>query len=206
MSTDLSARVDAIVIGASAGGVEGLSLLLPALPASMRAAVFIVMHLPRDHRSMLSDLYAPHCAIAVKEAEDKEPVRPATVYFAPPDYHLLLDDGPQIALSVDEPVHFSRPSIDVLFESAADLYGQRLLGVILTGASRDGAAGLAAVKAAGGLTAVQKPGDSYASQMANAALSLGPADFVLPLPELVELFGSLATPAHAEPTLSGRSR
>src|ERR1700730_15895149 len=108
MKTDLSARVDAIVIGASAGGVEGLSLLLPALPASMRAAVFIVMHLPRDHRSMLSDLYAPHCAIAVKEAEDKEPVRPATVYFAPPDYRLLLDDGPQIALSVDEPVHFSR--------------------------------------------------------------------------------------------------
>jgi len=195
LPADLGARIDAIVIGASAGGVEGLSVLLPALPASMRAAVFIVLHLPREHRSVLSEIFARNCAIAVKEAEDKEPIQAATAYFAPPDYHLLLDQGPQIALSVDEPVHFSRPSVDVLFESAADLYGKRLLGVILTGANQDGAAGLAAVKAAGGLTAIQRPDDSYLSEMANAGLSRGPADFVLPLPALAALFGSLASTA-----------
>jgi two-component system chemotaxis response regulator CheB len=187
----LGARIDAVVIGASAGGIEGLSTLLPALPASTTVSVFVVLHLPREHRSVLSEIYARRCALAVKEAEDKEPIQAGTIYFAPPDYHLLLDQGPQIALSIDEPVHFSRPSVDVLFESAADLFRERLLGVILTGASHDGAAGLAAVKAAGGVTAVQEPDDSYSSQMAKAALRLGPADFVLPLPELAILFGSL---------------
>jgi two-component system chemotaxis response regulator CheB len=189
--TGFTRSFDAIAIGASAGGVESLTLLLPALPASMRAAVFVVLHLPRDHKSRLSQIFGPTCAIPIKEAEDKEPVRPATVYFAPPDYHLLIDSGPRIALSVDEPLHFSRPSIDVLFESAADCYGSRLLGVILTGASCDGAAGLAAVKAAGGVTAVQTPGSKHPSLMANAALSYGPADFVLPVSELAGLFGTL---------------
>jgi len=189
--SELAARLDAIVIGASAGGVESLSTLLPAIPASTRAAVFVVLHLPREHKSLLSEIFGASCAISVKEAEDKEPVRPATVYFAPPDYHLLIDTGPQIALSVDEPLHFSRPSIDVLFESAAECYGSRLLGVILTGASRDGAAGLAAVKAAGGVTAVQTPGTTQQSMMANAALSFGPADFVLPVPQLAQLFATL---------------
>jgi two-component system chemotaxis response regulator CheB len=196
MSADLQARIDAVVIGASAGGIDGLSMLLPALPDSTRAALFIVLHLPREHRSVLSEIYARTCPLHVKEAEDKEPVQASTVYFAPPDYHLLIDSGPRIALSVDEPVHFSRPSIDVLFESAADLYGPRLLGVILTGASQDGAAGLAAVRAAGGVTAVQQPGDSYESHLPQAALRLGPADFVLPLRELAMLFGTLgARPA-----------
>ena len=188
---DLATRIDAVVIGASAGGVEGLSALLPALPKATRAAVFVVLHQPREHRSVLAEIYAPRCALVVKEAVDKDPVQPGTIYFAPPDYHLLLDRGPQIALSVDEPVHFSRPSIDVLFESAADLYRQRLLGVILTGASQDGAAGLAAIKAAGGVTAVQEPDASYASHMAHAALRLCPADFVLTVPALSDLFASL---------------
>ena len=192
---DLATRIDAVVIGASAGGVEGLSALLPALPKSTRAAVFVVLHQPREHRSVLTQIFAPRCLLAVREAVDKEPVQPGTVYFAPPDYHLLLDQGPQTALSVDEPVHFSRPSIDVLCESAADLYQRRLLGVILTGASQDGAAGLAAVKAAGGMTAVQQPAAAYASQMGSAALRLCPADFVLSLPQLAELFASLGQPA-----------
>jgi two-component system chemotaxis response regulator CheB len=192
-ASDLHARIDAVVIGASAGGVDGLSTLLPALPDSTRAALLVVLHLPREHRSVLSEIYARTCPLRVKEAEDKEPLQAGTVYFAPPDYHLLVDSGPRIALSVDEPVHYSRPSIDVLFESAADIYGPRLLGVILTGASQDGAAGLAAVRAAGGVTAVQQPGNSFESQLPLAALSLGSADFVLPLPEMALLFGSLGT-------------
>ncbi len=93
----------------------------------------------------------------VREAQDKEPWSPAPVYFAPPDYHLLIDRGPQLALSADDLVNFSRPSVDVLFESAADVYGDRLLGIILTGASEDGAAGLDAVRRAGGRTVVQQP-------------------------------------------------
>jgi chemotaxis response regulator CheB len=91
--------IDAVVIGASAGGIEGLSALLPALPARLRVPVFIVVHLPREHRSLLSEIFAPKCALRVSEAEDKTPVAPGCVYFAPPDYHLLLDEGPSIALS-----------------------------------------------------------------------------------------------------------
>jgi two-component system, chemotaxis family, protein-glutamate methylesterase/glutaminase len=189
-------HIEAVVIGASAGGVEGLAMLLPALPKTLSAAVFVVLHLPRERPSLLSEIYAPKCSAPVKEAEDKEPVQPGTVYFAPPDYHLLLERGPHLALSVDEPVHFSRPSVDVLFESAADVYGQRLLGIILTGASEDGAAGLEAVRHAGGLTVVQEPEGSYESQMAISALKRGPADYVLPLARIAELFASLPGARH----------
>jgi two-component system chemotaxis response regulator CheB len=188
----LNSRIDAVVIGASAGGVEALSVLLPKLPASLRAAVFIVLHLPRGRPSLLSEIFAPKCAVPVKEAEDKEPVQPGVVYFAPPDYHLLVDEGPRVALSVDDAVHYSRPSVDVLFESAADIYGQRLLGLILTGASEDGAAGLEAVRTAGGVTVVQQPQGTYEAQMAISALRRGPADFVGPIAGIAELLGSLA--------------
>jgi two-component system chemotaxis response regulator CheB len=108
---------------------------------------------------------------------------------------LLIDEGPQVALSADAPVNYSRPSIDVLFESAADRFGRRLLGMLLTGANADGAAGLAAVRDAGGVTAVQEPHDSYGSQMAAYALQRGPADFVLPLRGLTSLLQSLGTAA-----------
>jgi CheB methylesterase len=116
----LRERVDAVVIGASAGGVEALSVLLPALPPDSSAAIFIVLHIPRDKPSLLAQIFANKCALPVREAEDKEPVAPGTVYFAPSNYHLLLDRGPQTALSADDPVHHSRPSIDVLFESAVE--------------------------------------------------------------------------------------
>jgi two-component system chemotaxis response regulator CheB len=184
-------QIDAVVIGASAGGIEGLSVLLPALPATLRVPVFIVVHLPREHRSLLSEIFAPKCALPVTEAEDKAPAGRGCVYFAPPDYHLLLEEGPSMALSVDEPVHFSRPSIDVLFESASDVYRQQLLGIILTGASEDGAEGLAAVRDAGGITAVQQPAGNYESHMAAAALKLGPVDYVLSLEGIAGLMRSL---------------
>jgi two-component system chemotaxis response regulator CheB len=177
---------DAIAIGTSAGGVEALSVLLPALPASYRGAVFVVLHLPRERPSLLVELFAPKCALRVHEAEDKEPVAPGTIYFAPPDYHLLVDRGPALALSVDEPVNFSRPSIDVLFESAADVYATRLLGLILTGASHDGAAGLAAVHRRGGLTCVQDPATAHVSLMAESAIRRAPVHHVLPLEAIAE--------------------
>jgi two-component system chemotaxis response regulator CheB len=184
-------RVDAVVIGASAGGIEALVVLLPALPKATPTSVFIVLHLPRERPSLLVDIFQPKCAVAVREAQDKEPVEPGTVYFAPPDYHLLLDAGPQLALSADELVHFSRPSIDVLFESAADLYGNRLLGIILTGANEDGAAGLEAVHRAGGLTVVQQPETAHASLMVESALKRSPVDFVMSLEQIADLLRKL---------------
>jgi two-component system, chemotaxis family, protein-glutamate methylesterase/glutaminase len=185
--------IDAVAIGASAGGVEVLSVLLSSLPASCRASFFIVMHIPRERPSLLAEVFNARCALPVREAEDKEPVQPGTVYFAPPDYHLLLDRGPILALSSDEPVHFSRPSIDVLFDSAADIYGERLLGLILTGANQDGAEGLAAVGRAGGRTVVQEPGGAAVPFLPEAALQVGPVDFVLSLAQLRELFATWGT-------------
>ena len=190
-SLDTLARdIDAVTIGASAGGVEVLSMLLSSLPASCRLSFFIVMHIPRERPSLLAELFGSRCALPVKEAEDKEPIQPGTVYFAPPDYHLLIDRGPAFALSSDEPVHFSRPSIDVLFDSAADIYGERLIGVILTGANQDGAEGLAAVGRAGGRTVVQDPVSAAVAYLPEAALSEGPVDFVLSLEQMRDQFAS----------------
>ena len=127
----LADGIDALVIGASAGGVDALCQLLPALPPNARAAVCIVLHLPRERPSLLVEVFGPHCRCPVLEACDKQVVEPGKVYIAPPDYHLLIDTGPKIALSFDEPLHFSRPSIDVLFESAADVFRERLAGMLL---------------------------------------------------------------------------
>jgi two-component system, chemotaxis family, protein-glutamate methylesterase/glutaminase len=182
---------DAIVIGTSAGGIEALSVLLPSLPAGVRAAVLVVLHLPRERPSLLVDIFTTRCALPVREAEDKQPIDPGTVYFAPPDYHLLVDEGPCLALSADPPINFSRPSIDVLFESAADVYGARLLGMILTGASHDGADGLAAVRRAGGLTIVQQPESAQVPMMVEAALRRGVVDHVLSLEQIAALLRGL---------------
>ncbi|MEO8152527.1 MAG: chemotaxis protein CheB [Rhizobacter sp.] len=187
----LRGRVDAIVIGTSAGGVEALSVLLPALPKRLSAAVLVVLHLPRDRPSLLVDIFTAKCALPVQEAQDKEHVTPGTIYFAPADYHLLVDQGPSLALSVDEPVHYSRPAIDVLFESAADVYRERLLGIVLTGASHDGAAGLAAIHQRGGLTVVQQPSGAHSPYMPESALRQSAVDFVLPLEEIAVLLRTL---------------
>jgi two-component system chemotaxis response regulator CheB len=188
-------RIDAVAIGASAGGVEALSMLLPAVPAALRAAILIVLHLPRERASVLAEIFSSKCARPVREAVDKEPVEPGTVYFAPPDYHLLVDRagpaGAHLALSADDLVNFSRPSIDVLFESAADVYGQRLIGIILTGANHDGAAGLAAVHEAAGITVVQHPDTAQSSLMPMAAIKRSPVDYVLTLEQIAELLRSL---------------
>lgn len=190
---NLAGRVDAVVIGGSAGGVEALTALLPALLPRLMPPVFVVLHLPRDKPSVLAEIFAPKCAVPVREAEDKEAVTPGTIYFAPNNYHLLIDHGPQLSLSADDPVHHSRPSIDVLFESAAEVYNSRLLGIILSGANEDGAAGLAAIHDAGGVTVVQSPETARAPNMALSALKLRPADRVLPLNEIAQILRTLDT-------------
>ena len=183
--------IRAVAIGASAGGVQALGELLPALSRESQAAVFVVLHLPRDRPSLLVDVFSQKCALAVREAEDKEPVIPGTVYFAPPNYHLLVDAGPQLALSADDLVNHSRPSIDVLFDSAAQVYREHLLGIILSGANEDGAEGLAAVHEAGGLTVVQEPQTAQSSAMILSALERQPVDLVLDLPDIAKLLQRL---------------
>ncbi len=165
------AQVDAIVIGASAGAVEALSRILPALPADCPIPVLIVVHIPADRSDLLAPLFQPKCQLAVKEAEDKEPILPGRIYFAPSNYHLLVEADRRVSLSADEPVLYSRPSIDVLFETAADAYGSRLVGIILTGASEDGAEGLRAIARAGGVALVENPAVALASTMPRAALA-----------------------------------
>ncbi|MEP6938850.1 MAG: chemotaxis protein CheB [Rudaea sp.] len=183
--------IDAIVLGASAGGAEALGVLLSSLPARTAASLFVVLHLPRNRPSLLVDIFARRCALNLREAEDKDPVEPGTVYFAPPDYHMLIEEGPCIALSVDAPVRYSRPSIDALFESAAAVYRERLLGIILTGANDDGAAGLVAVHEAGGLAIVQDCASARAAFMPAAAKQSVPSAKVLSLDEIANLFKTI---------------
>jgi two-component system, chemotaxis family, protein-glutamate methylesterase/glutaminase len=166
--------IEAIAIGASAGAVQALSCILPELPTNYPLAVLIVVHVPPDRNNMLVPLFQAKCRISIREAEDKEPILPGIVYFAPSDYHLLVEADRTISLSADAPALYSRPSIDFLFESAADAYGPALLGVILTGANEDGAAGLTAVGEAGGSALVEDPTRAYSSAMPAAALEAWP--------------------------------
>lgn len=175
---------EAVVIGASAGALEALSVVLPALPAGYALPVFVVVHLPPDKRSMLAELFQAKCRIPVREAEDKEPISGGTIYFAPPNYHLLIEVDRSVALSSDEPVLYSRPSIDVLFESAADAYGPALVAVVMTGANGDGAEGMRAVVNAGGRAIVQDPVGAFASAMPEAARTACPGARVLSLEEI----------------------
>ncbi len=172
-------RPEAVVIGASAGGVEALSVILPALPADYPLPVMVVIHMLPDRRSVMAELFAQKCRVKVVEAEDKEAIEPGTVYFAPPDYHVLVETDRRLSLSSEEPVLYSRPAIDILFETAADAYGAALIGVVLTGANADGANGLKAIAAAGGMTLVQTPELAYADAMPRAALATAPASLSL---------------------------
>ena len=183
----LTRPLAALVIGGSAGSVEALTSLLPALQPNCGLAVFVVVHLPRERPSLLADIFRPKCRLLVSEAQDKEPVVAGTIYFAPPDYHLLIDVGPRLALDAAELVHFSRPSIDVLFESAADAYAERLLGIVLSGANSDGACGLESVQKAGGLTLVQRPDTAAAQTMPQAALDAAPGSASLTVGQIAEL-------------------
>lgn len=186
-------RIDAIVLGASAGGAEALGMLLSGLPSGAVASLFVVLHIPRNRPSLLVDIFAKRCALKLCEAQDKEPVARGTVYFAPPDYHMLIDEGPCIALSIDAPVCFSRPAIDPLFETAAAIYRDRLLGIILTGANEDGAAGLRAVHDAGGLAIVQDVASAKSSTMPAAAKHSVPAAAELALEDIRNLLKTLKT-------------
>jgi two-component system, chemotaxis family, protein-glutamate methylesterase/glutaminase len=181
---NLPPSAEAVVLGASAGAIEALCVILPPLPASFPLAVMVVIHLPADRKSLAADLLQAKCQVRVKEAEDKEPIEAGAVYIAPPGYHLLVEPNRRLSLSGEEPVHFSRPSIDVLFESAADTYGEHLLGIVLTGANSDGARGLRSVRDAGGTVVIQRPDSAYASAMPRAAVEACPGAPTMDLEEI----------------------
>ncbi|MDQ1922147.1 chemotaxis protein CheB [Massilia pseudoviolaceinigra] len=184
-------KIDAVVIGASAGGIDALLRILPALPRSFGFSVIVVLHLPDDRDSRLAEVFQQRLAMPVRQADDKMPLEAGTVYFAPPGYHLSIERDLSFSLSQEDPVHFSRPAIDLLMESAADAYGKRLAGILLTGASADGAAGMARIAACGGLTVVQDPLDAEIATMPLAAIRLRAPDAVLSVPAIGALMAAM---------------
>lgn len=179
-----------IAIGTSYGGLNATSAILEYLPAPFEPAVAIVQHRSKESDGTLTQLLQDHCRLPVREAEDKEPIQGGCVYVAPPDYHLLLERE-SFSLSTDAPVLFSRPSIDVFFESVADVFAEHAIGVVLTGANSDGAAGLQAIHAAGGLTIVQDPATAVGRAMPEAAIAAGPVDAVRSLDDIGRLLRDL---------------
>ena len=175
----------AVVIGGSAGSVHALLAVLPQLPAGFSLPLMVVVHVPSDRPNTLVSLFRETCLLPVKEAEDKEAIAAGVIYFAPTNYHLLVEQGGNLALSADEPVHFSRPSIDVLFETAADAFGASLVAIVLTGANQDGAAGLSAVAAGGGRALVQDPAEAEIDIMPAAALAACPGAACWPLERIL---------------------
>lgn len=178
---------DAIVIGASAGGLFAMTSILKPLPATYPVPLIVVQHRAKDERSLLEEVLQQKCHIRIKQADEKEEIQPGFVYFAPPNYHLLVESNGTFSLSYDVPVNYSRPSIDVLFETAADVYKQRLLGIILTGANKDGAAGMKKIRKLGGTTIAQDPGTADYPEMPQSAIYTGAIQHIL-TPEAIGSF------------------
>jgi two-component system chemotaxis response regulator CheB len=187
-----------IVIGASWGGLHAVGEILAALPADTDAAVVVAQH--RRENTVdggLAGLLQLRATLPVADVDDKAPIEPGQVYLAPPDYHLLIEQG-YFSLSKEAHVQYARPSIDVLFQSAADAYRERVIGVILTGANADGAHGLSEVKRRGGVAVVQDPGTAERHEMPAAALATTAADAVLPLSEIGPfLYGLVCSPTES---------
>lgn len=183
--------VEAVVVGASAGGVEALLSIFASLPAAYRLPILVVLHMPDDRLSQLAQVFQQRLALRVKEVDDKESLQGGTLYFAAPGYHLLVEQDRSLSLSREAPLHYSRPSIDILFDSAAEVYGAALAGILLTGANHDGAAGLATIQRQGGLTLVQDPDEAQVPTMPQAALALLRPDFILRLQDIRALLVEL---------------
>ncbi|ANG63490.1 glutamate methylesterase [Marinobacterium aestuarii] len=184
-------KFDMVVIGSSAGGMQALKRLLAELPWNFSFPILIVQHIsPRSDGSWVSILNG-QCALEVKEADEKEAIVPGRVYLAPANYHLLVEEDRSCTLTLDEPVNYARPSIDVLFETAAQSCGAGLIGIVMTGANSDGARGLQFIKNNAGLTIVQEPETAESSAMPLAAIRLAEPDHVLSIDGIRELLISL---------------
>lgn len=178
--------LEIVVIGASTGAVEALHVLLPLLSHGLRVPIVVVVHLPAHHKSLLPEIFAPLCQAPTREPLDKEPVAGGVIWFAPADYHLMIEMERSFSYSVDAPVKYSRPAVDVLFESAARAYGPGVTGVVLTGASDDGADGAATIRSHGGCVYVQDPEQADAKLMPMAAIQLAAPQYIGSLTGIAE--------------------
>ena len=193
----MSSGYDVVVMGASWGGMRALSRVLSGLPADFPIPIAVAQHRDADAEDdLLPSLLARHTPLEVADADDKDELIPGRVLLAPPGYHMLIEDG-SVALSVDEPVQFSRPSIDVLFESASAEHGERTIGVVLTGANADGAEGLGAIKRRGGYTIVQDPASAERSEMPEAARAIGP-NAVVALEDVAQVLCVMGDARHGD--------
>lgn len=174
----------AVVIGVSAGGFKALHTLLPRFPKDFSCPVIIVQHRRATEDDFLIESLNSKCSLFVKEAEDKEMLKPGRIYIAPGNYHLLVERNQSLSLSVDEPVSYARPSIDVLFKTSATAFASHLMGVILSGANSDGSNGIMAIKEKGGLTIAQDPETAEVSVMPCSAIATNCIDFILPLEDI----------------------
>jgi two-component system chemotaxis response regulator CheB len=188
---------DIVVVGTSWGGLAALRELIAGLPGSFALPLVVVQHRHKQSGGMLAGILQDETRLQVCEAEDKAPITGGTVHLAPADYHLLVEDG-YFSLTMDEPVAFSRPSIDVTFASAADVYGDRVVGVVLTGANADGSRGLRRITDRGGMPLVQLPATAESPAMPAAALRVVPEARALTLRELSGTLASLGAPATRE--------
>jgi two-component system chemotaxis response regulator CheB len=186
------ATYEIVVTASSAGGVTALGELVGRLEPGLAASVLVVQHLDPRHNSLMTDILSRRTTLAVEQAREGTTIRRATIYIAPPDHHLLVDSDGVLHLSKAELVHFLRPSADLLFESAAAAFRERLIGVVLTGTGSDGAMGVRAVKKMGGTVIVQEDADF--AGMPNAARATGTADFLLPLAEIGPAINRLVAP------------
>lgn len=183
----------AIVIGVSAGGMKALKILLTDLPADFSLPIIIVQHVSPDSTGLWITLLDAACKLKIKEADEKEKIERGFVYAAPPNYHLLIERDYSFSLSTDKRVNYARPSIDVLFETAADVYGSGLIGVVLTGANNDGANGLKKIKEMGGIAIVQDPETAESPYMPTSAINATQVDYILPLEDIKEVLIELAS-------------
>lgn len=182
----------AIVIGASAGGLYAIRDLLIPLPADFRIPIIIVQHISPTSENYMVEFLNNTTSLNVKEVDEKEPIKPGMVYISPPNYHILIEEDETFSLSADEKVNYSRPSIDVLFYSASDIYKKDLIGVILTGANDDGARGLFTIRKNGGLGIVQEPSTAEAPQMPKAAILEANPEHILEINEIAKLLIELS--------------
>lgn len=182
-----SKKYRAVVIGASSGGMNALKTLLPSLPAGFPLPLIIVQHIGPFSDSVWIEILDKMCALKVREASEKDKIEPGTVFIAPPNYHLLIEKDETFSLSADVKVNFARPSIDVLFETAAFVFGSGLIGILLTGSNSDGALGIKAIKEHGGITVAQDPATAESPYMPAAAIATGNVDYVLSFKKIIDL-------------------
>jgi len=190
---DINGKYKAIVIGASAGGLFALSFILETLPSDYPVPVIVVQHRSKDQRDLLEEVLQSKCKVRIKQADEKENIEAGNVYIAPPDYHLLIESDKTFSLSSDELVCFSRPSINVLFETAAVVFKNTLVGIILTGANNDGAAGILAIKKYGGLAIAQNPDEAQFPLMPKISIETKAIKHIWTLPEIQNFLLKIST-------------